>query len=436
MTDMTAALSSPSATKVTHRRRQLIAGTIGHLVEWFDWSAYAYLAIFFADQFFPKNSDSSLVPLLGAFGVFAVGFLARPFGGLALGAFGDRYGRRAALTLSIALMGGGSLLIAISPTYAQAGVLAPVLLVVARLVQGLSTGGEWGAASAFMVESAPSHRRGLYSSFLYVGSNIGKIALTGAGGLLIAALGEQAMEDYGWRILFGAGALLAAVGWWIRRGAEETSAQAKHIRAGAVVRPGVFEFVRRYPAKTFQILGITLGPAVAFYTWTAYIPTYAVTAGGIDKGQALTAATVSLVVFAIAQPLAGMLSDRIGRKPLMLVYAVGFIAVTVPLLGAIGGSVRSLILVQVTGLLLLSCTTAIAAAVGVEIFPARVRVSGISVPYALSVAIFGGTAPMIATALQSAGHAGWFGWYVVACTAVTLITILTLRETHRAPLPE
>ncbi|QKW10183.1 MFS transporter [Streptomyces sp. NA04227] len=435
MTDVTAAPSSPSTTKVTNRRRQLIAGTIGHLVEWFDWSAYAYLAIFFADQFFPRNSDSSLVPLLATFGVFAVGFLARPFGGLALGTFGDRYGRRAALTLSIALMGGGSLLIALTPTYDQIGVLAPVLLVVARLVQGLSTGGEWGAASAFMVESAPSHRRGLYSSFLYVGSNIGKIALTGAGGLLIATLGEQAMEDYGWRLLFGTGALLAVVGWWIRRGAEETSAQAGHIRTGGVERPGVFEFVRCYPVQTFQIFGIIVGPAVAFYTWTAYLPAYAVTSGGIDKGQALTAATVSLVGFAIAQPLVGMLSDRIGRKPLMLIYAVGFIVGTVPLLGAIG-SVQSLILVQVTGLLLLSCSTAIAAAVMVEIFPARVRVSGISVPYSLSVAIFGGTTPMIATALQSAGHANWFGWYVVACTAVTLITVLTLRETHRAPLPE
>ncbi|RVU23246.1 MFS transporter [Streptomyces antnestii] len=432
---MTAAPSSLSTTKVPNRRRQLIAGTIGHLVEWFDWSAYAYLAVFFADQFFPKQSGAGLVPLLATFGVFAVGFLARPFGGLALGAFGDRYGRRAGLSLSIALMGGGSLLVAVCPTYAQIGVLAPVLLVIARLVQGLATGGEWGAASAFMVESAPSHRRGLYSSFLYVGSNIGKIALTGAGGLLVAALGEQAMEGYGWRILFGTGALLAVVGWWIRRSAEETAAHAGH-RAGAIERPGVFEFVRRYPAQTFQIFGLTLGPAVAFYTWTAYLPTYAVTAGGIDKGQAMTAATVSLVAFAIAQPFVGMVSDRIGRKPLMLLYAIGFIVGTVPLLSAIGDTVQSLILVQGTGLLLLSGTTAIAAAVSVELFPAQVRVSGISVPYALSVAVFGGTAPVIATALQSAGHAGWFGWYVVACTAVTLITVLTLRETHRAPLPE
>ncbi|MEU5852716.1 MFS transporter [Saccharopolyspora shandongensis] len=435
MTDMTAASSSPSTAKVTNRRRQLIAGTIGHLVEWFDWSAYAYLTIFFADQFFPQNSGSSLVPLLGAFGVFAVGFLARPFGGLALGAFGDRYGRRTALTLSIALMGGGSLLIAVSPTYAQVGVLAPCLLVVARLVQGLSTGGEWGAASAFVVESAPPHRRGLYSSFLYVGSNIGKIMLTGAGGLLIGTLGEQAMETYGWRILFGAGALLAVTGWWIRRRAEETAPQANHVQTGEVTRPGMFEFIRRYPAQTAQIFGITLGPAVAFYTWTAYLPAYAVTAGAIDKGQALTAATVSLAVFAIAQPLAGALSDRIGRKPLMLIYAVGFIVGTVPLLSAIGNSVGSLLFAQTIGLLLLSCTTAVAAAVSVELFPARVRVSGISVPYSLSVAVFGGTAPTIATALQSAGHADWYGWYVVACTVVTLITILTLRETNRAPLP-
>ncbi|MFI0470848.1 MFS transporter [Saccharopolyspora sp. 5N102] len=433
MTDVTVPRRSTPG-EVPDRRRQFLAGTIGHLVEWYDWSAYAYLAIFFADKFFPQDSASSLVPMLGTFGVFAVGFLARPFGGLVLGAFGDRYGRRAALTLSIAMMGGGSLLIAVLPTYAQVGVVAPVLLVVARLAQGISTGGEWGAASAFMVESAPPHRRGLYSSFLYVGSNIGKIALTSSGALLIALTGERAMGDYGWRILFGVGAALALVGWWIRRGAAETSSHAAEIRAGKAARPGIFEFVRRHPVPTLQVLGISLGPAAVFYTWTAYLPAYAVIAGGVTKGQALTAGTISLVVFAIAQPIAGVLSDRIGRKPLLLVHSVGFCAGTVPLLDLAGGSMLRLILVQAAGLLLLSCMTAIAAAVMVEIFPARVRVTGIGVPYSVAVAVFGGTAPTIATALQATGHVSWYGWYLVGCTALTLITVLTLRETYRTPL--
>lgn len=428
MTDMTPAATTPR--RPLNSRRQLFAGTFGHLVEWFDWAAYAYLAIFFADAFFPADAGSSLVPMLGAFGVFAVGFLARPFGGLVLGAFGDRYGRRAALTLSISLMGVGSLVIALSPTYATVGIAAPLVLVLARLLQGVSTGGEWGAASSFIVESAPPGRRGLYSSFLYVGSNIGKITLTLAGAGLLGLLGGEAMAAYGWRILFGVGAALALVGWYIRRNAVET---AEPVATGG--RPRPLDFLRHHPRATLQVFGLALGPAVAFYTWTAYLPALTTTDGGMDKTTSLLVSTATLVLFTIAQPLAGALSDRMGRKPVLIASCLLFVVGAAPALGAIDGTVVNLVLVQGAGLVALSGVTSLAAATMVELFPARLRVSGISFPYALAVAVFGGTAPLLGTALQGAGSVTGYGLYVSATMLLTLVTVLTFPETHRRELP-
>lgn len=430
MTDVTPA--EARAGTAPNSRRQLFAGTFGHLVEWFDWAAYAYLAIFFADAFFPSGAGSGVVPMLGAFGVFAVGFLARPFGGLVLGAFGDRYGRRAALTLSISLMGLGSLVIALTPTYATIGAAAPLLLVFARLLQGVSTGGEWGAASSFIVESAPDGRRGLYSSFLYVGSNIGKIALTLTGAGLIGLLGAGAMEDYGWRILFGIGAALALVGWYIRRASTETS---HGVGAAAGPRPRPLDFLRRHPRATLQVFGLSLGPAVAFYTWTAYLPALATTDGGMDRTTSLLVSTATLLLFTVAQPLAGLLSDRVGRRPVLIGSCLVFVLGAAPALGVLDGTVATLLLVQGAGLVALSGVTAISAATMVELFPARLRVSGISFPYALAVAVFGGTAPLVGTALQGAGSVTGYGLYVSATMLLTLVAVLTFPETHRRPLP-
>ncbi|WP_435858555.1 MFS transporter [Streptomyces pathocidini] len=411
--------------------RQLLAASVGNAAEWYDWYAYSFLAVYFADRVFPKGTDNSLVPLLSTFAVFAVGFFMRPIGGLLMGAVADRRGRRAALTATILLMGGGSLLVALTPTYASAGILAPIVLVVARLVQGLSVGGEFAASTTFLVESAGPGRRGLFSSFQYVSTTIGQLIASGVSALLAHQLTEDGMSDWGWRVPFLLGAVISLVGFWIRRGAHETRSAE---RLAADTRPGLFEALRRHPRESLLIAGITTGATIAYYTWTTYLPTYAIVNAGLDKGDALTAGTISLAFFALLQPLGGLLSDRIGRKPLLITFALGFAVLAVPLLHLVSDALWSLLLVQCAGMVLLTGYTSIAAAVNAEVFPARVRAAGIGFPYSLTVALFGGTAPYVGTWFKQAGHVDWFPWYVALLCLVSLCVYVTLPETAHKPL--
>ncbi|WP_424217196.1 MFS transporter (plasmid) [Streptomyces sp. BI20] len=410
--------------------RQLLAASVGNAVEWYDWYAYTFLAAYLARQVFPPGADNSLVPLLSTFAVFAVGFFMRPVGGLLMGAVADRRGRRAALTVTILLMGGSSLLVGLTPTYAAVGVLAPILLVAARLLQGLSVGGEFAASTTFLVESAGPGRRGLFSSFQYVSTSLGQLAASGLAALLVARLDEDAMNAWGWRVPFLLGALLSLVGFWIRRGAEETRAD----RGPDTPRPGLFDALRQHPRASLLICGITAGGTLAYYTWTSYLPTYAELETGIAKADALLAGTLSLAFFTLLQPLGGLLSDRFGRKPALLFFGLGSALLVVPLLGALDGSFTSLLLVQCAGMVLLTGFTSISAAVNAEVFPARVRAAGIGFPYSLTVALFGGTAPYVGTLLKELGHSALFPWYVVALCALSSVVYLTLPETSREPL--
>ncbi|MEW1654793.1 MFS transporter [Streptomyces sp. NPDC093707] len=423
---------APGDARPPSRVRQLAAASIGNAVEWYDWYAYSFLAVYFADQVFPKGAGNSLVPLLSTFAVFAVGFFMRPIGGLLMGAVADRRGRRAALTVTILMMGVGSLLVALTPTYASTGLLAPVVLVIARLVQGVSVGGEFAASSIFLVESAGPGRRGLFSSFMYVSTTLGQLLASGIGALLAAALTEDQMGRWGWRIAFLVGALLSLIGLWIRRGAQETLDLARDGEPAA--RPGLFEALRRYPRQSLLICGITAGSTLAYYTWTSYLPTYAQVNAGFDKGDALIVSTLSLAFFALLQPLGGLLSDRVGRKPLLLTFALGFAVTAVPLLHLVTDAFFSLLLVQCAGMVLLTGYTSIAAVVNAELFPARVRAAGIGFPYSLTVALFGGTAPYIGTWFKQAGHADLFPWYVAALCLVSFVVYLVLPETARKPL--
>ncbi|GAB7029707.1 MFS transporter [Streptomyces sp. NPDC021749] len=421
---------APDDGRPASRLRQLAAASIGNAVEWYDWYAYSFLAVYFADQVFPKGAGNSLVPLLSTFAVFAVGFFMRPVGGLLMGAVADRRGRRSALTVTILLMGGGSLLVALTPTYATTGLLAPVVLVVARLVQGLSVGGEFAASTTFLVESAGPGRRGLFSSFQYVSTTLGQLLASGTAALLAALLTEREMGQWGWRVAFLGGALLSLLGLWIRRGAQETRSAEQQ----AAARPGLFEALRRHPRQSLLICGITAGGTIAYYTWTTYLPTYAQVNAGFDKGDSLVVGTLSLAFFALLQPLGGLLSDRIGRKPLLLGFSLGFAVLAVPLLHLVTDAFVSLLLVQCAGMVLLTGYTAIAAAVNAEVFPARVRAAGIGFPYSLTVALFGGTAPYVGTWFKQAGHATLFPWYVSALCLVSFVVYLTLPETSREGL--
>ncbi|MFI1204007.1 MFS transporter [Streptomyces sp. NPDC020883] len=431
----------PDGPRPPSRLRQLAAASVGNAVEWYDWYAYSFLAVYFADQVFPKGAGNSLVPLLSTFAVFAVGFFMRPVGGLLLGAVADRHGRRTALTLTILLMGGGSLLVALTPTYAATGVLAPIVLVVARLVQGLSVGGEFAASTTFLVESAGPGRRGLFSSFQYVSTTLGQLLASGTGALLAALLTERQMGQWGWRIAFLVGALLSLLGLWIRRGAQETLPRAADApespdSAQRATRPGLFEGLRRHPRQSLLICGITAGGTLAYYTWTTYLPTYAQVNAGFDKGDALTVGTLSLAFFALLQPLGGLLSDRIGRKPLLLAFGLGFAVLSVPLLHLVTDAFVSLLLVQCAGMVLLTGYTSVAAAVNAEVFPARVRAAGIGFPYSLTVALFGGTAPYVGTWFKQAGHPDLFPWYVAVLCLVSFFVYLALPETARRPLAQ
>ncbi|MFI6596352.1 MFS transporter [Nonomuraea sp. NPDC050536] len=415
--------------------RQLMAASIGNVAEWFDWYTYTFLAIFFSGQIFPKSATNSLVPLLATYVVFAVGFIMRPLGGLLVGSFADRFGRKSAMTFTIVLMGVGSLLLAVTPTYAAAGIFGPIVLVIARLIQGLSVGGEFAAATTFLVESAPPGRRGLFSSFQYVSTTIGQLLASGLAAVLAATLADASMNSYGWRIPFLVGAVISLVGLWIRKGADETSQVAEEIQKGETARPRVWDFFRHYPKQALLIVGITIAGTVAYYTWTSFLPTYAQITVKFDKAEALGVGTISLLFFMILQPLVGMLSDKIGRKPILITFGIGFTLLPVPLLGLLSNSFASLLIIQCIGMVFLSGFTAISAAVNSESFPTRVRASGAGFPYSLTVALFGGTAPLIGTAFIDAKNPGAFPWYMSALALVsTLVYIFALKETKDQPL--
>ncbi|WP_197026191.1 MFS transporter [Arthrobacter sp. 9MFCol3.1] len=326
-------MSVITAAPPVSRTRQLAAATVGNIVEWFDWYVYSMLALYFSSQFFPKTGDP-VVPLLSAMAIFAVGFFMRPLGGLLGGMVADRLGRKKALTATVMLMGVGSLLVAVAPTYDQVGVLSPILLVVARLLQGLSTGGEFAASSTFLVESAPAGRRGFFSSFLYIGATLGNVVAIGSVALLVAGLPDDAMHEWGWRVPFAIGTLGAVAGLFIRRFAEETLAvddAADPSDPGArATRPSAFEFMRTHPKECLLVFGINAAPTLFFYVFSSYLPTYAHITVGFDMKNALFVGLISLSYFAVLQPLMGVLSDRIGRKPLLLAFGGGFTVLTIP----------------------------------------------------------------------------------------------------------
>lgn len=420
----------PAHTPTKRPVRQLLAASVGNAVEWYDWYAYTFLATYIAAAVFPAGADNSLVPLLSTFAVFAVGFFMRPVGGLLMGAIADRHGRRAALTVTILLMGGSSLLVGLTPTYAAVGVAAPVVLVLARLLQGLSVGGEFAASTTFLVESAGPGRRGLFSSFQYVSTTAGQLVASGIATLLVGTLSEGQMDGWGWRVPFVLGAVLSLVGFWIRQGAQETRSEQQR----EAPRPALLEALRRHPRESLLICGITAGGTIAYYTWTSYLPTYAELNAGMAKSDALLAGTLSLAFFGLLQPLGGLLSDRFGRRPLLLFFGLGFALLSVPLLHALTDSFAVLLLVQCAGMVLLTGFTSISAAVNAEVFPPRVRAAGIGFPYSLTVALFGGTAPYVGTLFKELGHSGLFPWYVAVLCLLSSLVYLRLPETAHAEL--
>ena len=418
---------------MNHRLKSIFGGSVGNLVEWYDWYVYSAFSLYFAKVFFPPASQTA--QLLNAAAVFAVGFLMRPVGGWLMGRYADRHGRRAALSISVLLMCAGSLMIAITPGYARIGVAAPVLLVVARLLQGLSVGGEYGASATYLSEMAGQRLRGFYSSFQYVTLISGQLIALAVLLLLQRELGSAALEAWGWRIPFAIGGALAIAALWLRRGIEETpSFRAIAASEAATSSRARLAELLRYPRQIATVVGLTAGGTVAFYTFTTYAQKFLVNTAGWSKAEASRISALTLLVFMLIQPAVGYLSDRIGRRPVLITFGVLGTLGTVPVLTALAATrdMTTAFLLLMAALLAVSGYTAINAVVKAELFPTEIRALGVALPYAVTVAVFGGTAEYIALWAKSAGHEAWYFWYVTVCVAISLMVYVVMPETQRA----
>lgn len=411
--------------------RAIAGGTIGNLVEWFDFYVYSAFSLYFAHVFFPKGDATA--QLLNTAAVFAIGFVMRPVGGWLLGVYADRHGRKAALTLSVLLMCGGSGVIALTPGFDTIGVAAPVLLVCARLLQGLSVGGEYGASATYLSEMADAPNRGFLASFQYVTLIGGQLLALAVLLVLQATLSEADLHAWGWRVPFAIGALLAVVALRLRLSMVETAA-FEHLASADRRHP--FARLGSYWRRVVLVVMLGAGGSLAFYTFTTYMQKFLVNTVGWSKPDASLIAFATLSVYMLVQPLFGALSDRFGRRPQLIAFGVLGLVGTVPLLTALSHlpSRLAAFALILAALIVLSCYTAISGLVKAELFPADIRVLGVGLPYAVSVSLFGGTAEYVALAFKSAGHEAGFFTYVAATIGVSLVAVLLLPETKRASL--
>ena len=411
-----------------HRIFAIVAASSGNLVEWFDFYVYAFTAVYFAPAFFPDSDPTA--QLLNTAGIFAVGFLMRPIGGWLFGRLADRHGRKTSLVTSVLMMCAGSLMIACLPTHASIGVLAPALLLLARLLQGLSVGGEYGTTATYMSEIASRGQRGFLASFQYVTLIGGQLLAVLVIVILQQLLDEHELRAWGWRIPFVIGALAAVIALLLRRTLSETSTAATRADREA---GSLSALLRNHKAAFLTVLGYTAGGSLAFYTFTTYMQKYLINTAGLPIRSASHVMTACLFVFMLLQPLFGALSDRIGRRNNMLLFAgLGTLA-TVPLLAAlkhVSNPFAAFALVTLA-LAIVSFYTSVSGLVKAEMFPTEVRALGVGLAYAIANALFGGSAEYVALALKAAGHETGFYWYVTAMMVVALIASLRLPRQPR-----
>ncbi len=413
--------------------KAVLGGSVGNMVEWYDWFVYSSFAVYFAASFFPDGNDTA--KLLNTAAIFAVGFFMRPLGGWLLGRYADRKGRKAALTLTVTLMSASALLIAIAPTYEAVGYFGALVLVVARLLQGLSVGGEYAASATYLTEATPRGRRGFASSFQYVSMTAGQLVGLGLQIILQNTMTKEALSSYGWRIPFVVGALAAAVVFYLRRSLLETEAYDEEERETSRGRGTIAELLA-HKKEALLVIALTMGGTVAYYTYTTYLTKYLSNTAGLAKETATLVSFCALFIFMCLQPLAGGLSDRIGRRPLLITFGIGSMVGTVPLMTALGGvqGFGGGLALSLIGLIIVTGYTSINAVVKAELFPTHVRALGVALPYAIANALFGGTAEYVALWFKDSGIESGFVWYVSGCAAVSLIVYLTMRETRDAAL--
>jgi MHS family alpha-ketoglutarate permease-like MFS transporter len=413
----------------TAERRQrvfaIMAASSGNLVEWFDFYTYAFCAIYFAPAFFPKGDQTA--QLLNAAGVFAAGFLMRPIGGWIFGAIADRKGRKTSLVVSVLMMCAGSLMIACLPTYAAIGPLAPALLVIARLIQGTSVGGEYGATATYMSEVALRGQRGFFSSFQYVTLIGGQLLAVLVIFALQQGLTEAELKAWGWRVPFVVGAITAVIALYLRRTLHETTSAQNRASSEA----GSFGAIWRHHRRPFlTVLGYTAGGSLIFYTFTTYMQKYLINTAGMSKTTATDISLVSLFVYMCMQPLFGALSDRIGRRTSMMLFGALGAIFTVPIMTALGhasSAVEAGALV-IVALAIVSLYTSVSGIVKAEMFPVHVRALGVGLAYAIANALFGGSAEYVALQLKDWHVEPAFFWYVSTMMAIVFVVALTLPK--------
>lgn len=403
----------------------VLKGSLGNLVEWFDWYVYAAFAIYFAPVFFPSHDKTA--ELLSTAAVFAIGFLMRPLGSLLLGKYADQHGRRAALTLSVLIMAAGSLVIAVTPGYDQIGILAPTILVIARLFQGLSLGGEYGTSATYLSEMASAGHRGFYSSFQYVTLISGQLIALGVQIVLQMTLSEHAIAVWGWRIPFVIGALGALVVLVLRLSMEESDQFLAQVKK----EKGQLRELLRYPKAVLTVMGLTLGGTIAFYTYTTYLQKFMINTTGLPKQTVTWINFAALFIFMLLQPFAGALSDKIGRKPLLFWFGGLGTVFTVPIFLALAQTKSAWVafFLMLAGLIIVTGYTAINAIVKAEMFPTEIRALGVGLPYGLTVAVFGGTAEYVALYLKNAHHESVFFVYVAAVIFISLLVYWRMADT-------
>ena len=418
-------------------KKSLFASVIGQLLEWFEWSSYAVFAPFIAPAFFDKTDPTSA--LLATFGVFAIGFLVRPLGGIIFGHIADRHGRKNVLMTTILIMAGASVVIGIMPTYEQIGVWASVLLLVVRVLQGFAHGGESATANSYIPEIAPRQHRGKWGSMVYMAIFGGSVIAYTLGGIISLALTDEQIASWGWRIPFWLGAAAALAALYLRRHMQESEhfEELKNDAPAADAKPaGRPANTRSQTVNILLVIGMVSGVTSAHYAWTSYVSTYAISHQGMSTQGAYWVTVVAQTAGLIALPLWGALSDRIGRKPVMYTFAVLMALLQIPLMGLIDDRPWTLLVASTLAIITVAAGGALLSPVMAEVFPTAQRTRSIGLAYSLSVAVFGGTAPYIFQWF-TAHHLAWAsGMYVMVLCVLTIVSMKILPETKGIDLRE
>ncbi|MET0747130.1 MAG: MFS transporter [Rhizobium sp.] len=423
-------LAAPVAAR-NGRWKTLLGGSIGHFIEWFDWAIYGLMAGVFAGQMFPAaNATASLMASLS---VFAIGFIGRPVGAFVLSPLADKYGRQKLLAATIIMTGLGSLVVGLCPTYAQIGLLAPLLIVLARLLQGFSAGGEYQIAITFLNEHASVKHRAFNASPQQVSIGLSVLAATGVASLVTHFVPPDALSAWGWRLPYLLGALLSLYGFYMRRGLDETPAfQNNASKASKTSLTSIIASLSKHPREVLIVFVMQMN-GVQYYLWLIFLPTYANLVGGLSRAEGFAGNMFATAAYCIGVPTFAYISDRIGRKPFLLGASTLFLLFVYPLLSMLTGELGfgTYVFVAVVGALFVSMNNAVLGTVLAELFPASVRVSGIGIPYAVCAAIFGGTAPLVATWLQNLGGPWYIALYVMAICLISIATHLFLTPETR-----